>query len=82
MIESFGLLGLLPFLFAFGGGGTPSAPPPPAAPPSKSDAQVQAEVAAARMAAKKRKGRASTILTGDTRAAGFGADTELKDTLG
>lgn len=47
-----------------GGGGLP--PPPPLPPPPQArDPAIQAEAAKAKMAARKRRGRAATILRGE-----------------
>lgn len=56
----------------FGGGGHADPPPPPPAPPADNAAEIQAQVAAARVAARKRKGALSTVLAGETPVA---ADT-------
>lgn len=64
------------------GGGTPSAPPPPPPPPSKSDAEIQAEKAKADKLARNRKGRGSSILTGEGTNFLQPADETKRTTLG
>lgn len=65
----------------FGGGGAPSMAPPPAAAPRKSDAEIQEEVARARLLSRKRKGRSATILAGSENLGDVGA-ADLKPLLG
>ena len=65
----------------FGGGG-PSAPPAPPPPPARSDAEIQEERAKAGAQARKRRGRASTILAGETSQLTPADDGTLKTTLG
>ena len=47
-------------------GGSPQAPPPPPPPPQQTDAEIQAEKAKTAKAARARKGRGASILTGET----------------
>jgi hypothetical protein len=71
-----------PFGRGFGfGGGAPKAPPTAPPPPQVTDPSIQANKDAARTAARKRKGRASTLLGGE---GPFTApdDTLSKTTLG
>lgn len=63
------------------GGSGPKAPPPPPPPPQKTDAEIQAEAAKQNAANRKRIGRGSTILAGES---SFLAPTDSgqKTTLG
>ena len=70
-----------PFARHFGGG-APSSPPPPPPPPTKSDAEIQAERAKAGKAARMRKGRGASILSGDSTNFLQPADQQGRDTLG
>ncbi len=82
-------LGLVAFAF----GGAPSAPPAvppstvavsdPSAAPSRSDAEIQRERAAAAASIRRRRGKAASILAGETAGLAPGVDTEQgKATLG
>jgi hypothetical protein len=55
----------------FGGSSTPAAPPPPAPAPTENDAEVEEAIRKERLNQRKRKGAASTILTGQQ---GLGSD--------
>lgn len=55
---------LAPIIFAFGGS-SPKPPPPPPPAPQRTDPDIQAMRARARLAARNRRGRASTILGGE-----------------
>lgn len=50
----------------FGGGPRISQPPPPPPPPTQEDPSVKAEATKERDKLRKRRGRASTLLSGDT----------------
>ena len=75
MLDPGWLLLLLP-AFALGGG-APSAPPPAAAVPQKSDTEIQAERARAAGQARRRKGRAATILGGERETGMAGDRTQV-----
>ena len=64
------------------GGGAPSAPPPPSPPPEKSDAEIQAEKAKAGKAARLRKARGASILSGEGTNFLQPTDAGGKQTLG
>ena len=61
------------------GGGGASPPPPP--PPTKSDVDVQGQAAKTRDVARKKRGRAATILAGEQERLGGPGGTS-KETLG
>lgn len=61
--------------------GSGGAPPPPPPPPTKSDVDVQAQAAKARDVARKKRGRAATILAGEQERLGGPGGVE-RETLG
>jgi hypothetical protein len=54
-----------PWARHFGGGAPPSPPPPPPPPPEPEDPAVKEQVQKAKRAAKLRRGRGSSLLTGE-----------------
>ena len=61
----------------FGSPKAPSAPPPAPPPPTKEDKPVQEEAAKERARLRRRKGRAGTLLAGDT----LGATSPLGESV-